>query len=41
MKACQELKARMLPTKETIPNADWATLVETCFNTNVDLTARH
>lgn len=41
MKACQELMNRMLPIKEKSPDASWTALVENCFNSNVDLTARH
>jgi xanthine dehydrogenase/oxidase len=41
MKACQELKNRMLPIKEKLPDASWSELVEQCFNSNIDLTARH
>ena len=41
IKACEELKERMRPVKEKMPKATWRTLVQVCFNTNVDLTARH
>ena len=42
MKACQELKERMRPIKEQgSEDADWKNLVEQCYNSNVDLTARH
>lgn len=41
LKACEELKDRMQPTKDKMPDADWPTLVEACFNSNVDLIARH
>jgi xanthine dehydrogenase/oxidase len=41
MRACQELNERIRPFKEKMPEADWKTLIETCFNMNVDLTARH
>lgn len=41
LKACQELKERMQPFKDKMPDADWKTLVEQCYNSNVDLTARH
>lgn len=41
MKACQELKKKMQPIKDTMPNASWSELVEKCFNSNVDLTSRH
>lgn len=41
LKACEELKDRMQPTKDKMPDADWPTLVEACFNANVDLIARH
>lgn len=41
MKACQELNERMRPFKEKNPEVDWKTLVEECYNGNVDLSARH
>jgi len=41
IKSCAQLKERMRPMKEKMPDADWKTLVKACFNTNVDLTARH
>lgn len=41
MKACQELNERIRPVKEKIPDADWSTLIEQCFYSNIDLTARH
>ena len=41
MRACQLLCERIRPFKEAAPNADWSTLIEECFNANVDLTARH
>jgi len=41
MEACKQLKERIRPIKEKMPEADWKTLIEQCFNSNVDLTARH
>ena len=41
MKACIELRERMRPMREKRPSASWKALVEACFLTNVDLTARY
>lgn len=41
MKACQVLNERIRPIREKMPDAVWSTLIEDCFNNNVDLTARH
>ena len=40
IKSCAQLKERMSPMKEKMPDADWKTLVKACFDVNVDLTAR-
>jgi len=41
IRACTVLKERMRPFREKMPDADWKTLVQACFNANIDLTARH
>ncbi|XP_046441655.1 indole-3-acetaldehyde oxidase-like isoform X1 [Daphnia pulex] len=41
MRACQKLKKKMLPIREKIQDDNWNVLVEKCYNSNVDLTARH
>ena len=41
IKSCTELKKRMDPIKQKMPDADWKTLTKACFEANVDLTARH
>ena len=41
MRACQKLKKKMLPVREKMHEDNWAMLVEQCYNSNVDLTARH